>query len=48
MYALVTIGIRLLYVDWTAESRYKRGIASPFEDYASGNLHLAAGEESRW
>ena len=32
----------------TAECQNKRGIASPFKDYASGNLHLAAGEESRW
>ena len=23
-------------------------IASPFEDYASGNLHLAVEEESKW
>ena len=40
-YALVSNEIRLLYVDWTAESRNKRGIASPFEDYASGSLRLA-------
>jgi len=48
MYALVSNGIRVSYVDRIAESRNKRGIASPVEDYASGNLHLAAEEESRW
>ena len=35
-------------VDWTAECQNKRGIASPIKDYASGNLHLEAVEESRW
>ena len=48
MYALVSNGISVSYVDWTAECQNKRGIASPFEDYAFGNLHLVAGEESGW
>ena len=48
MYALVSNGIRVSYVDWTAESQNKRGITNPVEDYASGNLHFAAEEESRW
>ena len=35
---------------WTGlqKCQNKRGIASPIKDYASGNLHLAAGEKSRW
>ena len=43
MYAFVSTGIRLLYVDWAAECQNKRGIASLIEDYASGHLRLATG-----
>jgi hypothetical protein len=37
----------VVYVDYTAECRNKGGEASPIEDYASGCLHLEAGEEKQ-
>jgi hypothetical protein len=37
----------VVYVDYTAEWWNKGGEASPIEDYASGCLHLEAGEEKQ-
>jgi hypothetical protein len=35
----------VVYVDYIIECRNKAGEASPIEAYASGCLHLEAGEE---
>jgi hypothetical protein len=46
-YAFVSNELGLVYVDYTAECRNKGGEASPIEDYASGCLHLEAGDENQ-
>jgi hypothetical protein len=46
-YAFVSNEMGLVYVDYTAECRNKRGKTSLLEDYAPGCLLLEAGEENQ-